>query len=296
MKVFVTGVNGFLGRAFCKVATAAGHDILGLSRSAPDQLPARGRAMRGSLNEIAWREVERFAPDAVLHLAWVATPGVYLHSDENKELLTQSEHLFAGFIKRGIGYVAGVGTCIEYAPSALPLLEETSPLAPGSPYAVSKVETCHRLRSLAEEAGTGWSWLRVFYPYGEGEHRDRLPSTLMRRVAAGETLELKTPDSIKDYIHAHDVARAMLVALEQRLVGPVNIGTGQGMRIEELARAIVRCCGGDMAQVRRAAEPASDPFPVCVADTQKLRAANWRPRITMEEGLARLWESLSHQG
>jgi dTDP-6-deoxy-L-talose 4-dehydrogenase (NAD+) len=145
---------------------------------------------------------------------------------------------------------------------------------------------------LAEEAGAAWTWFRVFYPYGEGEHHGRMPSALMRKLAAGEELELKTPDSVKDYIHVKDAAEAMLAALECKLAGPVNIGTGTGLRIMDLALAIARCCGSDAGLVRRAPTPAEDPFPVTVADTAKLRSTGWRPSIGLEAGLARLQASL----
>ena len=291
MKILVTGATGFMGRAFCVSAASSGHKVMGLSRTEVAQPAAGYRVVRGSLSDPPWDEIERFAPEVALHLAWIATPGLYLASSENDILVQQSEDFFRGLAQRGVAHLAGTGTCIEYAPSPMPLREDASRLAPAFPYSRAKVETCQRLKALSEAAGTAWTWFRVFYPYGEGEHPDRMPSVLMRKLAAGEELELKTPDSVKDYIHVADAAGAMLAALEYKLTGPVNIGTGTGLRIMDLALAIARCCGSDARLVRSAATPAADPFPITVANTSKLFASGWRPRVELEAGLARLRDS-----
>lgn len=295
MRIFVTGAAGFLGRAFCESAARAGHDLLGLSRSREATSPEGCSLVEGSLANIPWDAIERFAADAALHLAWIATPGNYLNSPDNAVWVEQSEALFQGLARRGIRQIAGTGTCIEYAPSDLPLSEDKSPLAPASPYAAAKVETCRRLESLAATEDISWSWFRVFYPYGEGEHPDRMPSALLRKFCAGEAVELKTPDSVKDYIHITDVARGMLAALEGRITGPVNIGTGNGVRIMELARMLARCCDCDAALVTKAEKLTMDPFPTTVADITKLQANGWRPSIALEDGIQRLWKSLKRE-
>lgn len=292
MKIFVTGATGFLGRAFCRAAAASGHEVLALCRAADAGLPEDCRVLTGSLEEIPWPEVERFAPEAALHLAWLATPGVYLQSPLNDSLVSQSDQLFQGLIRSGAGFIAGTGTCIEYAPSPDPLREDVSPIAPTFPYSRAKVTTWENLQALSRDSGVAVSWLRVFYPYGEGEHPGRMPSALIRKLSAGEVLELRTPDSVKDYIHVTDAAAAMLTALEHRIVGAVNIGTGTGVRIFDLAKAIAVSCGSDPDLVRRAATLAEDAFPVTVADTAKLSSAGWRTRVTLAEGVGRLRESL----
>lgn len=293
MKLFVTGATGFLGRAVCRLALRRGHEVLALCRDGGASLPAGAIPAHGSLGSIPWTEVEEFEPDAVLHLAWVATPGVYLTSPENDVLLEQSTGFFEKLAAMGVRHVAGVGTCIEYAPSTSPLAEWTSSLGPTFPYSVAKVEASRRLQDIAARCGTAWSWLRVFYPYGEGEAAGRLPSILMRAALAGQKLELRTPDSVKDYIHVEDAASAMLSVLEHGLSGPVNIGTGEGLRILDLAGHILRSLGADPALAVAAAVPAHDPFPITVADTTRLRSTGWMPEVSLHEGLARLGAALS---
>jgi len=294
MKLFVTGATGFLGRAFCRVAAEAGIEILALCRpgARSEGLPQNCRTASGTLSSVPWRAIEEFRPDAALHLAWIASPGSYLHAPENTAMAVDSAAMFRGLIDRGVGHLIGTGTCIEYAPRTEMLHEDRSPLGPKFPYAVAKVETCKQLQRAAEGAGVCWTWFRPFYPYGEGEHPDRMPSMIVRRLGLGQSVELKTPDSIKDYIHVSDVASAMVAALEHPLTGAVNIATGTGIQILELAKMVAKHCGCKPERVSRAVSLHHDEFPITVADISKLRETGWSPRITLEQGLARLFGSL----
>jgi dTDP-6-deoxy-L-talose 4-dehydrogenase (NAD+) len=290
MRILLTGATGFIGNKTAEVAIAAGHEVLALCRNAgsTSRLPKGCHVAIGSLASPPWAEIEAFAPETAIHLAWIATPSIYLQSPENQQLVTESIALFQGLMDRGVSHLIGTGTCIEYAPSDAPLIEDRSPLGPTSPYAASKVETCAQQQKLADQAGIAWSWARIFYPYGEGEHGDRLPSRLIRQLSAGETLSLRTPDSIKDYIHVDDVASALLQVAERRVVGAVNIGTGVGVRIEDLAQLIADILERDKSLVLASPTPQADPFPVTVAETTKLRATGWQPTIDLGTGLRRL--------
>lgn len=292
MKIFVTGASGFIGREFCRLALSRGHELLGLQRDTRIKLIDGCQSAPGSLSDPPWDIIEAFRPDTVLHLAWITTPGLYLESPENEILAEQSAALFCGLIASGVQHIAGTGTCIEYAPSCSHLDENTSALASSFGYSRAKIETSRKLENISLEARTSWSWLRLFYPYGAGEHPRRMPSSLIRKLTAGDTVELKTPDSVKDYIHVTDAAEAILTVLEHQLTGPVNIGTGTGIRILELANAIAQVCGIDKKMIKSAHPPAADPFPFTVAGTKKLQGAGWRPAVELNTGLESLRQSL----
>jgi nucleoside-diphosphate-sugar epimerase len=292
MKIFVTGANGFIGRAFCRAAVAGGHEVLGLCRHPASALPAGSKTVVGDLGHVPWEEVQRFAPDTLLHLAWIVTPGAYLNAPENESLVRESEDLFSKAVECGVQRLAASGTCIEYAPSDKPLTEDVSPLAPSIAYSRGKVAALELLHSLATKHGLPWAWFRIFYCYGEGEHRDRIASYLIRKLSSGEPVEVKTPDSVKDYIHVNDVAGAMLWSLEKGLQGPVNVACGSGVRILDLAAQIARTVGADPSLVSGANPPAPDPFPTTVANISKLHDSGWQPKIPLATGLERMWHSI----
>lgn len=289
MKIFVTGATGFIGRAFCAEAIRRGHQILALTRDPAAQIAPGVEVAVGSLTKTPWEQVARFAPEAALHLAWIAEPGVYLYSPENEVWLEQSKAWFRKLMELGVPYLAGTGTCIEYAASTKPLNEEKSPLEPQFPYSKAKAALCDWLHGHA----TGdWSWFRIFYPYGPGEHASRVCTSLLTSLRAGRPLALRTPESVKDYLFIADLATALCIALERRLTGAINVGSGSGVAIRDLAALMAELIHADPRLVGQAAELTHDACPVTIADMCRLKQAGWHPKTSLKDGLQRLIDSL----
>ena len=126
MKILVTGATGFIGSAFAKLALSHGHEIGGMmlpTENPPAHVPASDKMVwiKGTLAELPWREIEAFKPDACIHFAWIATPGVYLEAPENEKHLEWSLNLARRLKGIGMSQFVGVGTCIEYKITDAPL-------------------------------------------------------------------------------------------------------------------------------------------------------------------------------
>ena len=292
MKILVTGATGFVGRAFCQEAVRRGHRILALTRKPDAAIAPEIELAIGNLEETPWDTVRRFAPEAALHLAWIAEPGVYLNSPENELWLEQSKTWFLRLMKIGVPYLAGAGTCIEYGASNEPLHETTSRIDPAFPYSRAKDSLFQWLQRECMESALTWNWFRIFYPFGPGEHRHRICSSLIHRLRAGQSVTLRTPNSTKDYIFIEDAARALCQVIEARLSGAVNVGTGQGVSIKDLATRVSHLLQADASLVQQAAQIDHDPTPVVIADNQLLQSTGWKQQISLEIGLQRLIDSL----
>lgn len=287
MRILVTGGSGFLGSAFTRAASAGGHSVAVLSRSASGAPDPRITSLLGDIASPPWDAIERFEPDTFVHLAWIATPGVYLESPENHDWVRWSADFFSRLPAVGVRRTVAVGTCIEYQVTGRPSREDETPISPSSTYARCKHELHGRLREASAANGVPLAWARVFYPYGEGEHPARLASSLVAKFRAGEAVTLKTPGSIKDYIHADDVASALLAVSACGSDGTVNIGTGEWVAVGSVARQIAELVGRPDL-LRMPERPVADPLDYVVADAGRLRSLGWRPQVTLVSGLRRL--------
>lgn len=299
MRILVTGATGFIGSAFAKLALNHGHEIGGMmlpTEQAPPSLSGRtggGKLVwvKGTLAELPWREIESFKPDACVHFAWIATPGVYLESPENEKHLEWSLNLARRLKSIGLRQFVGVGTCIEYKITRSPLNEDLTPVDPTTLYSRCKNALRETLEAEARKDGTRFCWGRVFYPYGVGEHPARLCSSLIQKFRRGERLLLKTPHSTKDYIYIDDLAAAILLTVEKQFQGTINWGTGEGISVRQIAEAVAALLGCPQL-VGEVSPPESDPLDYVVADATRLRGLGWRQQCSLDQGLRRLTQNL----
>ena len=104
------------------------------------------------------------------------------------------------------------------------------------------------LQAEAYQIEYGWDQISIVRPanvYGPFDNFDPenamvIPS-LIRRAMSGESPLTVWGDGspVRDFIHARDVARGMMMAVEQGINKPINLGSGDGIKIREIVEQIV---------------------------------------------------------
>lgn len=204
-------------------------------------------------------------------------------------------------------------------PDRLPITED-APLRATNPYGQTKLMGEEILREL-ERCNPAWrvGCLRYFNPVGAhesgqiGEDPRGTPNNLMpyvAQVAVGKRQHLNvfgqdydTPDGtgVRDYIHVCDLAEGHVAALnyliERDRSVTVNLGTGQGYSVVEVAQAYERASGRQVPLVfapRRAGDIDS-----CYADpAQALKELGWQATRGLDQMCADSWrwQSLNPNG
>jgi UDP-glucose 4-epimerase len=123
-------------------------------------------------------------------------------------------------------------------PDELPVAE-TAPLAPKNAYGASKVAAEAYCGAFAAQ-GLGVSVVRMANVYGPGD-RDRVIPLFCGRALAGEPLIIYGGGQVIDFVPVGLTCEALLRAAEKELPGPVNIGSGQGATLQELAARVAAC-------------------------------------------------------
>jgi len=296
VKILLTGATGFIGAAFLRRALCSGHAVAALVRT--DSLEGFAlehknlKAIKGTVGSAPWDEIKAFQPDTCVHCAWTTAPKVAYDSPEHLRFFEQSCVFLDRLMDFGIKQVIGLGTCIEYVIGNAPLVEEQTPIGPVGPYAESKNMMRVWLEEASARRGFQLCWPRIFYVYGVGEDPTRLCTSLVRRFRRNESLVLKTPRSTKDYIYIEDVASALLLLLEKKFKGVVNLGTGAGVTILHLAETVAGLLG-KRGLVQTEAVEGVDPLGFVVADSTRLRSLGWQPKFDLERGLKTLIEAIA---
>jgi dTDP-6-deoxy-L-talose 4-dehydrogenase (NAD+) len=246
--VLVTGGTGFVGRQIVKALLRQGHRVRVTARpgrasslEAWDRVEIIPTADLFSESEAWWR-TRLEDVEAVIHAAWYVAPGLYLDSPENIRCLEGSLRLADAAIRAGVAHFVGVGTCFEYS---LPngRITETSPLGPMTLYAAAKAALYFAARRRFETAGVAFSWARLFYLHGEGEHPARLFPTLHRKLSAGEGVSLSAGDKIRDFLDVEIAGADIAGLVETGQTGVVNVCSGEPVTLKQIAERIADLYG-----------------------------------------------------
>lgn len=264
MEVLLTGATGFVGRQIVRELVAAGLRprcvVRGGGEGLPDLPLIRTPDLFHEGRDFWARALD--GVDVVIHAAWYAEPGKYLRSRQNMTCLAGTMAMAEAAMDAGVGRFVGVGTCFEYDLSHGYLTTRT-PLRPETPYAQAKAACYQILGSVLPDAGMAFAWCRLFYLHGEGENPARLVPYLRERLAAGEHALLSSGRQIRDFLDVRIAGQLLARAALSDVTGPVNICSGRGVTVAELATAIAEEYGR-VDLLRFGARPDNLTDPPCV--------------------------------
>ena len=287
MRVLLTGAGGFVGQHVVSTLLAAGHEVHAIGRSRPPQ-SGIGFTAVDLLDPAARREaVNQTAASGLIHLAWVAEPGVYWHAPANLDWAAASVDLLRLFQDAGGTRAVMVGSCAEYAWGGPLLSEATTPCTPATLYGAAKDSTRRLAMAYARQTGLSLAWARLFFLYGPGERPGRLVSDAVTALRAGHAFPTSEGYQRRDYLHVGDAARALVALLDSAAEGPVNIGSGDAVSLRNLLEELAGQLGA-RPLLRFGARPraVNDP-PVIAADVTRLAAeVGFRPQFNLASGLA----------
>ncbi len=121
--------------------------------------------------------------------------------------------------------------------------ENDTPCIPATPYGVAKLGFAQIIDNFARRFKYSYAWGRIFFTFGPYEDRQRLVPSVILSLLEGSKAELTEGKQVRDYIYVKDVAKAFIALLESPIVGPVNIASGHGISVSELANKIGNLLG-----------------------------------------------------
>lgn len=315
MKIMVTGVAGFIGRATAKRLLDAGHEVLGIDIQTQYEDTIGSHRLKTLLpypnftfqqvdisNQLEVESAFRFNPSLVVHLA--AKPGVrgslsdtshYIQSNIigfNNMIIAANDHNVQRFLYASSSSVYGSwggGNGLE------------SRYDPLNVYAMTKcanelmAKTLSHYNSSMETIG-----LRFFSVYGPWGRPDMAPFLFTDAISKGKPITLNANGTmVRDFTYIDDVTSCMeallfdpdLALLEYTRHATTIIGRGQPRTIRELLSIITKQLGCDSVTI--------DPTSPKYVDSREMHSTEANPEVleynlgeelvpntTLEEGIA----------
>ncbi|MEA3043389.1 MAG: GDP-L-fucose synthase [Sphingomonadales bacterium] len=301
-RVYVAGHRGMVGGAIVRRLAREDCTILVADRGEVD--------LRDPAAISAWMAREK--PDLVF-LAAARVGGILANDSYPAEFLYDNLMIAANVIHAaheiGVEKLLFLGSsCIYPKFARQPMSEDqllTGPLEPTNEwYAIAKIAGIKLTQAYRRQYGSDFIAAMPTNLYGPGDNYDLKSShvlpALIRKAWMLKSGEAKTlpvwgsGEARREFLHVDDCADACLF-LMRNYTGEehVNVGTGEDIRIIDLARLICRIVGTEPRIELDPAKP--DGTPRKLMDIGKLRALGWSPSIALEEGISRTWAELRDQ-
>lgn len=295
MKILITGGSGFIGshivelyqdkaeeiRVLDNLRTGYRHNLDGL----------RHTFIEGSITD---RELVKKAVqgvDYIFHLAALvsvpesmAKPGECVDINVHGLLNVLEEAAAAGVKKLVFASSAAVYGDNPTVPKVETMIPE-----PKSPYAITKLDGEYYLGMFQNEGKLETAAIRFFNVFGprqdpKGAYAAAVPIFIQKAVNNEDITVFGDGGQTRDFIYVKDIAGALAFAVETPgVTGVFNAGYGGQITIEDLANGLVSAAISS-SKILHAPERAGD-VRHSRASADKLRAAGWVPRHTLEEGL-----------
>lgn len=323
--ILVTGGTGFIGSHTCVELLNADYEVIIMDNLSNSKKAVCARIEKITGKSVKFYEADicdynacdkiftENNIDAVVHFAGLKAVGesvqkpleYYSNNITGTLVLLKAmrEHKCNKIVFSSSATVYGMNNPVPYV--------EDMPTSATNPYGYTKVMIEQILRDLCTaDENFGAVALRYFNPIGAdksgliGENPNGIPNNLVpyiAQVAQGKLKELRvfgddydTPDGtgVRDYIHVTDLAAGHVCALKysenHNGFEAVNLGTGNGSSVLEVAAAYEKACGKEIPKKitpRRAGDIAES-----YANPEKAeKIFGWQAKLTLDDMCRDSW-------
>lgn len=312
MKVLITGGAGYIGSTIASCCDDAGITpvILDDFSTGLHAFGERFACYEGDIADVDLLDrigEEHPDIDAVVHCAAkivvpesVDKPLAYYDNNVGKSIT-----MLQALDRLGVRRFILSSTASMYEPGPDYMVDESSPVDPQSPYAASKFLLERVLKDTAATGRLNVIALRYFNPIGADPKlrtglQNPAPTHAMGKMIeahnAGQPFTVTGVDwptrdgsGLRDYIHVWDLARAHVAVLERfdevsTGYDVINLGTGQGTTVFELAEAFGEATGTPLDVRTGPARPGD--VVGCASRTDKAREVlGWTAERSIADGV-----------
>jgi len=302
LKVFITGVSGFVGSYLVKELRSPEYMIYGTC------YPESPEECDRTAGEIYYQDIrdaegvaalfEKIRPDWVFHLAAVSS--VRRSWDRRRETfetnLAGTFHLFEAIRKFSpqarILYVSSSDVYGVLAPILKPLSEDDG-TEPVNPYAFTKISGELLARFYTRVEGLDIVLARPFPHTGPGQSADFVCPDWALQIAQIESgcqepvIRVGNTEIQRDFSDVRDVVRAYVLLMEKGQKGEIyNICSGRAVALKDVLDSLLSSTSVKIAIKTDPLKLRKTDIPILVGDNQKIkRRTSWEPKIPVKQTL-----------
>ena len=307
MKIFISGIAGFLGSHLADAFIARGAEVCGIDTMIGgyrDNVPEKATFTCVDCNDFESVKRAMNGADIVYHCAATAYEGLSVFSPHvvTQNIVTATTGMLSAAVANKVGRFVLCSSMARYGAQAVPFTEDMNPM-PQDPYGIGKVAAEALVQNVCETHGLDWA---VAVPHNIIGPRQKYDDPY-RNVAAifiNLMLQRKQPyiygdgGQMRCFSFVSDVV-APLVQLgvdSKHNYNTFNIGPDdEFISILELAKTVADIIGFELKPNFVAGRPQEVRLANCSAEKAR-KYLGYEPRVRLREGLEEMVEWIRARG
>lgn len=306
MKYIITGGAGFIGSHIAE-AIAGSHDVIIIDNYSSGKAENLARFsdkvqfIAGSITDLPLLRDVFSGADGIFHLGAIASVARSVDDPvaTHQTNLTGTLNVLLAARDCGVKKVVFSSSSAVYGDEPTLPKREDMPPVPLSPYAVSKLAGEYYCSVFNELFDLKTVSLRYFNVYGprqdpQSEYAAVIPKFITRLLHHQAPLIFGDGKQTRDFVYVRDVVQANLLAMQGSTTGTFNIGSGERIDLNTLARTLADLMEADIPPVFE--KPRSGDIRDSVSDiTAAKKSLGYRTEYSLDRGLAETIAWFRHQ-
>ena len=193
-------------------------------------------------------------------------------------------------VDAGIERIIQTSTSEVYGTAQYTPIDEHHPLQGQSPYSASKIGADKIAESYYCSFNLPVITARPFNTFGPRQSTRAIIPTIITQTLSSNTVKLGSLTPVRDLTFVGDTVQGFIrIAESENAIGKtINIGTGQGVTMGELATQIINLVNPKakiVCEQERIRPEKSEVMKLVCNNTLLRGITGWRPQYTLEEGL-----------
>jgi GDPmannose 4,6-dehydratase len=281
MKAIVFGISGQDGFYLNALLKAHGIEVIGVSRKDTKWIV-------GNVSDRFFVEklIKQNEPDYVFHLAANSTTNHDAIFENHETVVTGTLNILEACYKySNKGRIFLSGSAVQFQNNGEPI-NETTPFAANSPYAVSRISSVFAgryYRSLGLKTYVGY-FFNHDSPLRTERHINQKIILAVRRIMNGENenLEIGNINTKKEFNYAVDIVEAIWLLVNQDEHYEAVIGSGQAFSIKEWVELCFQLAGLDWKKFVHERQNFKAEYEILVSNPGLINSLGWRPKTSIE--------------
>ena len=301
-KILVTGGTGLIGRPLVEMLIEAGAKVRIASLDDPSRAHPAAEFRRADLTQFDNCLEVCEGMDFVFNLVGIKGSPVMAAKKPASffvPIILFNTNMMEAARRRGVARYLYTSTVGVYSPAEIFYEDDVWKTFPSeNDKFAGWAKRMGELQAEAYKIEYGWDKIAIVRPanvYGPYDNFDPanamvIPS-LIKRALDGENPFVVWGDgsAVRDFIHARDVARGMMLALEKGLGQPINLGSGEGVSIKKLVEIVVSNMKTKPEVVWDTSKPTGDKKRL-MDITRAKTLLGFEPAVSIEDGIKEVME------